>query len=104
MLFHCRQTQAGILCNLLIASPLTGQLRNFPFASSEPGQAWEAEKPESPGSFAAPGKIFAGDEKMRACHADGIDLFHVNGRSQMRLTGMIHFFFLKVGSANRTRL
>ena len=104
MLFHCRQTQACVLSNLLVASPLTGQLRNFPFTPGEPGQAWQAEKPESPGLFAASAKIFARDEKMWARHADGIDLLKVNRRAQVRLTRMIHFFFFEVGSAIRARL
>jgi hypothetical protein len=104
MLFHCRQTQACVLSNLFVASPLTRQLRNFPFATREAGQAWQAEKPESPGSLAAPANIFTGDEKMLPRHANGIDLLEVNGRPQVWLAGMIHFFFFEVGSASHTRL
>jgi hypothetical protein len=70
MLFHCLQTQAGIFSNFLVTSALAGQLGNFPFAPREPPQAWQAEKPKSPGSLAIPAKILARDKKMRARHAN----------------------------------
>ena len=52
MLLDCRQTQAGVLSNLLVASPFTGQLRNFSFAPCQPGDARQSEKPESSGPLA----------------------------------------------------
>ena len=104
MLFHCRQAQACILSNLLVASPLTSQLRNFPFAPCEQGNAWQAEKPESRGPLGVPVEILAGDEKMWARYADGIDLVKVNRRPQVRLARVIHLFYFEVGSASRTRL
>src|ERR1700760_2085820 len=55
--FHCGQTQAGVLSNLLVASAFTGQLRNFPLAPRKPRQAWQAEKPQSPGPFAVTARI-----------------------------------------------
>src|SRR5262245_56395555 len=104
MLFHSRQTQACVLSNLFIASSFTDQLRNFPFAPCEPGDAWQAEKAESRGPLRGPAKILAGDEKMWTRHANRIDLLEMNGRSQVRLTRMIHFFFLEVGSPSRSPL
>jgi hypothetical protein len=92
------------LSNLIVASPLTRQLRNFWFAPCEPGDAWQPEKAESTGPLAVPAKIFAGNEKMWPRHAEGIDLLELNGRTQVRLTRMIHLFFFKVDPASRTHL
>ena len=92
------------MSNLLVASPFTGQLRNFSFAPCQPGDARQSEKPESSGPFAVPAKIFAGDEKMWPRYTDGIDLLELNGRPQVRLTRMIHLFFFEVDPASRTHL
>jgi hypothetical protein len=92
------------LGDLLVASPLTSQLRNFPFAPCEQSNAWQAEKPESRGPLSVPVKILAGDEKMWTRYADGIDLLEMNRRPQVRLSRVIHFFFFEVGPASRTRL
>ncbi|HEY2045346.1 MAG TPA: hypothetical protein VGG93_02075 [Candidatus Udaeobacter sp.] len=96
VLFHGRQTQAGVLSDLLVASPLAGQLRNFPFALCEPGDAWQPEKPESPRVFLVSATIFAGDEKMWSRHADGIDLLELNCREQMRGSRMTYLFFFEI--------
>jgi hypothetical protein len=61
MLFHSRQAQGGVLSDLLVASPFTGKLCDFPFAPCEPGNAWQPEQPESSGPFAVPAKILARD-------------------------------------------
>ena len=84
MLFHGLQTQAGVLRDLLVTSPFTGQLRNFPLAACEPSKAWQTEKPESPGSFAVPANVFTSDEEMWPRHANGIDLLELNCGPQMR--------------------
>jgi hypothetical protein len=96
VLFHRRQTRAGVLSDLLVASPLAGQLRNFPFALCEPGDAWQPEKPESPRVFLVSATIFAGDEKMWSRHADGIDLLELNCREQMRGSRMTYLFFFEI--------
>jgi hypothetical protein len=84
MLFHGLPNQTGVLRDLLVTSPFTGQLRNFPLAPCEPGQAWQTEKPESSGSFAGPAKVFTSDEEMWPGHANGIDLLELNCGLQVR--------------------
>lgn len=84
------------MSDLLVASPLAGQLRNFPFALCEPGDAWQPEKPESPRVFLVSATIFAGDEKMWSRHADGIDLLELNCREQMRGSRMTYLFFFEI--------
>ena len=39
------------MSNLLVASPFTGQLRNFSFAPCQPGDARQSEKPGHPIAF-----------------------------------------------------
>ena len=38
MLFHHLQTQAGLICDLLVAPPVANQSRDFLFAGREPGE------------------------------------------------------------------
>jgi hypothetical protein len=95
MLFHHRQTQLGVVGDLLVAPALADKLRNFPFALCEPGDAWQPEKPKSPRVFLVSATIFAGDEKMRSRHTDGIDLLKLDRRAQMRGLRMTHLFSLK---------
>jgi hypothetical protein len=84
MLFHGLQTQTGVLRDLLVTSPFTGQLRNFPLAACEASQAWQTEKPESSGSFAVPANVFTSDEEMWPGRANGIDLLELNCGLQVR--------------------
>lgn len=102
MLFHCLQTQAGVFSNFFVAVSFTGQLRNFPFAPCEPGDGREPEKPESPGVFPISATIFAGNEKMWSRRADGIDLFELNRRAQMRGLRMMYLFFFEIRALLRT--
>ena len=64
VLFHCLQTQAGVVSDLLVAVSFARELRNFPLAPCKPSDARQAEKAESPGPFIVPAKIFARDQKM----------------------------------------
>ena len=90
------------MCDLLVASPFTGQMRNFLFPPCEPGQAWQAEKPESPRSFAVAAKIFARDKEMWPRHTDGIDLLELNRGPQMRESRMTHLFFFEIRALLQT--
>ena len=96
MLFHGLQTQTGVLRDLLVASAFTSQLRNFPLASREQGQARQTKKLESPGLFPVPATIFARDKEMWSRRAEGIDLLELNRRPQMRQTGMLHLFLFEI--------
>jgi len=69
VLFHHRQTQAGVIGDLLITPPLADKSRNFLFAPGESDQMRQmgARRPGMRGSGRA--QIFTLDKKMRLRHA-----------------------------------
>src|SRR5438067_13935389 len=70
VLFHHRQTQAGVISDLLVAPPFTDKSRNFLFApgeSDEMRQTGARRRPRGRSSVTA--QILALDKKMRLRHA-----------------------------------
>jgi len=69
MLFHHRQTQAGVISDFLITPPFADKPRNFLFAPGESDEMRQvgARRPVMRGSGRA--QIFALDKKMRLRHA-----------------------------------
>jgi hypothetical protein len=67
MLFHHRQTQAGVISDFLVAPPFADKSRNFLFA---PGKSDEMRQTGArrPGTRSR-AQIFAFDKKMRPRHA-----------------------------------
>src|SRR5437667_12640285 len=70
VLFHHRQTQAGVIGDLLISPPLANKSRNFLFAPGESDKMRQtgARRPATRSSLTA--QVFALDKKMRLRHAD----------------------------------
>src|SRR5438094_7628030 len=70
VLFHHRQTQAGVISDLLVTPPFADKSRNFLFApgeSDEMRQTGARCRPSRSSSLTA--QIFALDKKMRLRHA-----------------------------------
>src|SRR6266567_2173778 len=96
MLFHHRQTQTGVISDLLVAPPFTDKSRNFLFApgeSHEMRQTGARRRPRGRSSVTA--QILALDKKMRPRHASRNELFQMERCSQLRRSGMMHLFFPK---------
>jgi hypothetical protein len=70
VLFHHRQTQAGVIGDFLIRPALADKSRNFLFAPGESDKMRQtgARRPASRSSLTA--QVFALDKKMRLRHAD----------------------------------
>jgi len=70
MLFHRRQSQAGVISNLLITPPFADKPGNFLFAARKLSQMRQmrARRPRVRSDLTA--QIFALDKEMRSRHAD----------------------------------
>jgi len=70
VLFHHRQTQAGVISDLLVTPPIADKPRNFLFAPGESDKMRQtrARRPATRSSLTA--QVFALDKKMRLRHAD----------------------------------
>src|SRR5437899_7881192 len=70
VLFHHRQTQAGVISDLLVTPPFADQSRNFLFAPGEPDELRQTRACRSRTLSKVAPQIFALDEKMRLRHTD----------------------------------
>jgi len=70
VLFHHRQTQAGVISDLLVAPPFADQSRNFLFPPGEPDEMGQMSACRSSALSKVAPQIFALDEKMRLRHTD----------------------------------
>ena len=70
MLFHHRQTQAGIISDLLITPAFADKPRNFLFAPGESDKLRQTGARRSSTLSKVAPQIFALDEKMRLRHTD----------------------------------
>ena len=69
VLFHRRQTQAGVIGNLLVTPPIADKSDNFLFSARKPDEMGQtgARRPGTRSSLTA--QVFALDKKMRPRHA-----------------------------------
>jgi hypothetical protein len=89
MLFHHRQTQPGVIGDLLVAPTLADKLRNFLFAPCQPDKSRQAQiRWRRPGGVRT--KILAPDKEVRSRYAGRLELLHMNRRSQMRQSRVRH--------------
>jgi hypothetical protein len=68
MLFHHRQTQAGVIGDLLVTPPFADKSRDFLFAPRESDKMRQTGA-RSLATLSRRAQIFALDEKMRPRHA-----------------------------------
>ena len=70
VLFHHRQTQAGVISDLLVAPPFADKSRNFLFSSGESDEMRQTgARRRLRGRSSVTAQIFALDKKMRSRHA-----------------------------------
>jgi len=69
VLFHHRQTQAGVISNLLVTPPFADKPRNFLFAPGESGKVRQTGACWPSTHSSGRPQIFALDKKMRPRHA-----------------------------------
>jgi hypothetical protein len=73
MLFHHRQTQPGVIGDLLVAPALADKLRNFLFAPRQPDKSRQTR-----GGVRT--KILAPDKEVRSRYAGRLELLQMNRR------------------------
>jgi len=95
VLFHHRQTQAGVISDLLVTPPFTDKPRNFLFAPCESGEVRQTDACLPGMHSSGRAQILALDEEMRPRHADRTQLFQMECRSQMRRSWMTDAFFFE---------
>jgi hypothetical protein len=89
MLFHHRQTQPGVIGDLLVAPALADKLRNFLFAPCQPDKSRQTQSRwRRPGGVRT--KILAPDKEVRSRYAGRLELLQMNRRSQMRQSRVMH--------------
>ena len=73
MLFHHRQTQPGVIGDLLVAPALADKLRNFLFAPCQPDKSRQTQiRWRRPGGVRT--KILAPDKEVRSRYAGRLEL------------------------------
>ena len=94
VLFHHRQTQLGVIGDLLVAPALANKLRNFLFAPCQPDKSRQIRiRWHRPGGVRT--KILAPDKEARSRYAGRLELLQMNRRSQMRQSRVMHLHLLQ---------
>jgi hypothetical protein len=96
MLFHHRQTQSGVIGDLLIAPALADKLRNFLFAPCQPDKSRQTQSRwRRPGGVRT--KILAPDKEVRSRNAGRLELLQMDRRAQMRQSRVMHLHLFQTG-------
>jgi hypothetical protein len=102
MLFHHRQTQVGVISDLLITPPFTDKPGNFLFSPGQSDKMRQTRARRFGVRTSVTAQILALDKKMGLRHAARTELFQMQRRSQMWRSRMMHPFFFEA-SLRRNR-